>query len=151
MLFLMYLCYYVCILYIFSHLMKSWNLCSEQKILERCSKWWASSKSEITAKVKICSHFSIRTKIDQNVFTFVTYIFQEQHLTLHITSFCPLFSKQQRQWKILGCSSGMVEVGKYYIYWEKKTTEQDETADLGIPQFECDDQGIVLWIIQSWL
>lgn len=36
----------------------------------------------------------------------------------------------------------MVEVGKYYIYWEKgKTTEQDESADLGIPQLECDGQG----------
>lgn len=132
--FLTYICYYVCILYIFAHLMKSWNLCSEQKLLERCKRW-ASSKSEITAKVKNCSHFSIRTKIDQNVFTFVTCVFQEQHLTLdvnHITSLCSPFSKQQRQWKILGCSSGMVEVRKYYIYWEKgkKTLSRMEVLTL---------------------
>lgn len=39
----------------------------------------------------------------------------------------------------------MVEVRKSYTYWEKgNTTEQDESADLGVPQLECDDQGIVL-------
>lgn len=79
----------------------------------------------------------------------MTYAFKEQHLILHvnhITFFCLPFSKPQRVKNPgLGCSSGMVEVGKYYIHWEKgKTTEQDESADLGIPQLECDDQGIVL-------
>lgn len=134
--------------------MKSCNLCSEQKLLERCKRW-DSCKSEIMAKVKKLFSLFNKDKIEQNIFTFVTYVFKEQHLTLHvnhINPFCPPFSKPQRQWKILGCSSGMAEVEKHYIYWEKgKTTEQDESADLGIPQLECDDQGIELWIIQSWI
>lgn len=46
----------------------------------------------------------------------------------------------------------MVDVGKNHIYGEENhNTEQYEGAELGLPQHECDGQGLVLSIIKGWL
>lgn len=63
------------------------------------------ARGELAPTLRSKNLFSLfnKDKINQNIFTLVTYAFKEQHLTLHvnyITSSCPPSSKPQRQGKI---------------------------------------------------